>query len=75
VTLVQQEATPTKKDSSAVPAFAFPLFGVVAMFSFAAFVSIRVRATRSTRQVQTVQPVSQVELDEESFLSDEAVIE
>merc|ERR1719215_1299964 len=73
--LVQQVATPATKESNVVPAWAFPLFGVVAMFSFAAFVTVRVRGRRSTRQVQMVQPVSQVELDEESLLSDDAMVE
>jgi hypothetical protein len=42
----------TKKESS-VPAWAFPFFGVVAMFSFVSFVAVRARRrTSSTRQIQ-----------------------
>jgi len=69
-----QEATKKKggKDSSMVPAWAFPLFGVVAMFSFAAFASVRVRqGQRSTRQVPIMEPV----LDEEAFLSEDGALE
>jgi hypothetical protein len=55
--LVQQAAAP-KKEGSMVPAWAFPFFGVVAMFSFAAFVAVRIRSNqRSTRQYQLVEPV------------------
>jgi hypothetical protein len=47
-----------------VPAWAFPLLGVVGMLAFAAF-AVRVRRGRtSTRQIYMVQP------DEEACLSD-----
>jgi len=58
------------KEASAVPAWAFPLFGVVAMFSFAAFFAVRTR-TRQTRQVQYTEPQSDVE----AFLSEDGGIE
>jgi hypothetical protein len=62
-----------QKESGMMPAWAFPLFGVVAMFSFAAFAAVRVRATR---QIQVVQPVSQIDgSDEEALLSDGAGVE
>jgi len=70
-----QKATQKKgeKDSSMVPTWAFPLFGVVAMFSFVAFVAVRVRrGNKSTRQLQMVQPVSH---EEESFLRDDVMVE
>jgi len=66
---VQQEAA-QKKEAGTVPAWAFPLFGVVAMFSFAAFVSVR-RGQRSTRQIRVTEP----ELDEEAFLSEDNAVE
>merc|ERR1711865_1266253 len=57
--LVQQAATPKKETGVA---WAFPLFGVVAMFTLAAFFAVRVRqGRRSTRQMQMVQPVLQSE--------------
>jgi len=54
-----------------VPAWAFPLFGVVGMFTFVAFVAVR--AKRSTRAVHVVQPVPLD--DEEAFLSDDSLVE
>lgn len=70
------EISATKKEeSSMMPAWAFPLFGVVAMFSFASFLAIRVRrGERSSRRIQVVQPLSQTE-DEVSFLSDDSAVE
>jgi hypothetical protein len=67
-TVVMQQAP--KKESNMAAAWAFPLFGAVAMLSFAAaFVAVRTyRAKRSTRQFQMVQPVA---LDEESLLSED----
>jgi len=66
--LVQQEAT-QGKTSSTVPAWAFPLVGAVAMFSFAAFAAVRVRSQRSTRQFQVVAPLSQSDgSDEEAAI-------
>jgi len=62
---------PTRREKdmeapSMVPTWAFPLMGVIAMFSFASFVGMQRRARTTTRQVNIVQPV----LDEESFLSE-----
>merc|ERR1712204_167038 len=65
-TFVQQAATP-KAESSMLPAWAFPLFGVVAMFSLAAVVGVR--AQRSIRQVSTLEP----EFDEEALLNWDAI--
>jgi len=67
--VLTQEAT--KKDASLVPAWAFPFFGVVAMFSLAAGFAVRARgARRSTRQIQVVEPVMQSdELDDEPLLA------
>jgi hypothetical protein len=62
---------PAGHKESMVPAWAFPLFGVVAMFSFAAFVSVRARGQRPTRQVSIAEPV----LDEEAFLSEDGAVE
>jgi len=56
--LVQQAAAP-KKESSMVSAAAVPLFGVVAMFTFVAFVSTRARG----------------QSDEEAFMSDVSAAE
>jgi len=64
--LIQQAAAP-KKAGNMVPAWAFPLFGVVALFSFVSFVTVRRRATRSTRAIQFVEPAL---LQEEGILSD-----
>jgi len=60
-----------------VPAWAFPLLGFVAPFAFIAFAAVRVwQHPRSTRQVHVVQPLSQNDgLDEEAFLSDDALVE
>jgi len=59
----------TKKESS-VPAWAFPFFGVVAMFSFVTFVGVSARRrTRSTRQIH----YTETELDVEALLADEAI--
>jgi len=60
------ETATTETTSSMMPAWAFPLFGVVAMFSFAAFVGVR-RRQKATRQVAILQPVLD---DEESLLAD-----
>jgi len=57
------------KESNAVPAWAMPVFGVAAMFSFAAFVGMRMRAARSTRALQ-LSSVPQSD-DEEAFLSED----
>jgi len=71
--LVQQAGTP-KKQSSMVPAWAFPLFGVLAMFSFAAFAGVRVRSQVFPRQIQMVQPTSQTDVpqEEEALLHEDA---
>jgi len=68
---VQQAATP-EKESSMVPAWAFPLFGVVAMFTFVAFVGTRARGQRST---ETFHSVNYPVLDEEAFMSDVGALE
>jgi len=48
---------------------ALPLFGVIATFSAAAFVAMRMQRHRSTRQVQMTEvPQS----DEEAFLSEQS---
>jgi len=74
-----QKATYKKGDkkSSFVPAWAFPLLGAVAMFTFVAFVAVRVRhGKKSTRQLQMMQPVPQTDgFDEEAFLSGDALVE
>lgn len=62
-----EQAIMAKSEASNVPAWAFPMFGVLAMFSFAALVTVRSRRTRSTRQFQLVEPVQ----NEESFLTEE----
>merc|ERR1711957_256780 len=67
-TFVQQAATP-KAESSMVPALAFPLFGVVAMFSLAAVVGLRARSQRSTRQVSILEP----DFDQEALLNGDAI--
>jgi len=67
---VQQAATP-EKESSMVPVWAFPLLGVVAMFTFAAFASTRARSQRLTREASAFEPV----LDEEAFMSDVGAVE
>merc|ERR1711988_1250482 len=55
-----QGATSPKKESSMMPAWGLPLFGVVAMFSLAAFFAMKVRrGHRSTRQLNFAQPVLQ----------------
>jgi len=47
----------SKTEASAVPTWAFPFFGVLAMFSFSAFVAVRARrGTTVTRVVQAVEP-------------------
>jgi len=62
---MQSEKKETK-EASAVPAWTLPFFGVIAMFTFAAFVGQRRRQT-ATRQVNFIhEPV----LDEESFMSE-----
>jgi len=63
--LVQQAVTP-KSENSMASAWALPLFGVVGMLSFAAFVGGRACSQRSTRQVSLSQPP----LDEEALLSE-----
>merc|ERR1712153_83255 len=51
-TIVGQKAATQKKESSLMSAWVFPLFGVVGMFAFAAFVAVRVRRSKkATRQV------------------------
>merc|ERR1712129_674736 len=51
-TIVGQKAATQKKESSLMSAWVFPLFGVVGMFAFAAFVAVRVRRSKNaTRQV------------------------
>merc|ERR1712204_159778 len=67
-TFVQQAATP-KAESSMVPALAFPLFGVVAVFSVAAVVGVRARSQRSTRQVS----ISEPDFDQEALLNGDAI--
>merc|ERR1712194_841762 len=67
-TFVQQAATP-KAESSILPAWAFPLFGVVAMFSLAAVVGVRARSQRSTHQVSILEPES----DEEALMNGDAL--
>jgi len=57
-----------------VPAWAFPLFGVIAMFSFAAFFTVRVRQGRSTRQVRMT-TVSQDEVLESGLSEEEPFVE
>jgi len=55
-----------------MPAWAFPLFGVVTMFSFVAFVTAAIRRNQQvTRQVQ----IAEVVLDDASFLSDDGPVE
>jgi len=61
----------TKKESS-VPAWAFPFFGMVAMFSFITFVAVRARRrTRATREIQYVE----AGFDEEALLDFEETVE
>jgi len=68
-----QEAAASKKEASMMPAWALPLLGVVAMFSFAAFVAAGVRrGQRSTRMIQVLQDA---ELGDVSFLSDDGPVE
>jgi hypothetical protein len=70
-----QETAAAKKEANVMPAWAFPLFGVVTMFSLATFFTVRVRRGRSTRQVQMVQPVLQHDVtDDEGLLSDSNLI-
>jgi len=62
----------SKKVVSAVPAWALPLFGVIALFSLSAFVGVRAR-DRSTRQLRVVEPTWDTEdHDGESLLLDDA---
>jgi len=68
-----QTAAVSKKEASMMPAWALPLLGVVAMFSFAAFVAAGVRwGQRSTRMIQVSQDA---ELGDASFLSDDGPVE
>jgi hypothetical protein len=60
-----------KKETSAMPTWAFPFFGVVAMFSFVAFFAARARRNRSTRQFRLVQP--DVEASQLSSSDDEVL--
>jgi hypothetical protein len=60
------------KTESSVPAWTFPFFGVVAMFSFVSFVAVRARRRRSsTRQIQYTEPA----FDVEALLEDEETVE
>jgi len=55
--------------------WALPLLGVVAMFSFAGFVAVRVhRGQRSTSQIQSFQRVQAEDLDDALFLSEEDTV-
>jgi len=68
-----QEAEVSKKEASMMPAWALPLLGVVAMFSFATFVAAGVRrGQRSTRMIQVPQDA---ELGDASFLIDDGPVE
>merc|ERR1712106_35973 len=68
-----QKAAVSKKEASMMPAWALPLLGVVAMFSFAAFVAAGVsQGQRSTRMIQVSQDA---ELGDASFLSDDGPVE
>lgn len=61
----------TKKEPS-LPAWAFPFFGVVAMFFFVTFVAVRAhRHTRAASQIQDTKPESDVD----ALLVDEEAIE
>jgi len=57
-----------------MPAWAFPLFGVACVFSFAAaFIAVR---AHSGQRFTRVEPVRQVEeLDEAYFLSDDGPVD
>jgi hypothetical protein len=61
-----------KKEAGAVSTWAFPFFGVVALFSFVAFFAARARRSRSTRQFRLVQP--DVEAGE-LLISDDEVLQ
>jgi len=54
-TAVLQDLSGVKKEAGAVPTWAFPFFGVLALFSFVAFFAVRASRTRSTRQFRPVQ--------------------
>jgi len=69
--LVQELAVPQKK-ASAVPAWAFPLVGMAAMFSFASFLAVRVR--RQQRSTRRVQIRAAAESDVEALLAEEDVV-
>merc|ERR1712194_81668 len=68
-----QKAAASKKEASMMPAWALPLFGVVAMFSFAAFVAAGVR--RGQRSTSMIQVLQDAELGDVSFLSDYGPVE
>jgi len=73
-----QEVTMPEQKASAVPAWAFPFFGVLGMFSCSAFIAMRAqRGRRSTRQIQIVDPLQRMEEDGEPLLdeNDDAVLE
>jgi len=68
-----KEAAASKKEASMMPAWALPLLGVVAMFSFATLVAVGVRrGQRSTRSIHVLQDA---ELGDASFLSDDGPVE
>jgi len=71
--LAQKAAAASKKEASMMPAWALPLLGVVAMFSFATFVAAGVRrGERSTRMIRVPQDA---ELGDASFLIDDGPVE
>jgi len=51
-----------KKEAGMMPTWAFPIFGMIAMFSFGAVVAMRARRrSRSTREIQVVDPDTDLE--------------
>jgi len=61
-----QQVSMSKKESRMMPTWAFPLFGLIVMFSLAAFVGARAHTQRSTHQVLLLEASS----DEEAFLNE-----
>jgi len=60
------------KETSSVPAWAIPLFGVVVMFSFVSFFAVRFhRQQRDVQYIQYAEPQSDVE----AFLSHDEGVE